>query len=353
MSTPILPFAVWEAGTNQASIPANDNALRSEILAGRVISKTTTAQPVGVDGAIYIIPAGATGSQWGGFTAGDLALFRGGTWYAYAPVQGVVARFDGSLEQWDGGAWVAISGGGDFENPMTSAGDMIVGGTDGDPMRLPAGATGDVLQMVAGQPTWGPSSGGGSGIEAPFTAPPQSGWSWVNQGTSTLVDNASEQVLIGGPTGSGANLVARARSAPATPYTATARIRAISPAKIYMSAGIGLRNSTTGRIITFDLLASPAGATFRVAKFNTSVSFNSEYTSITFPYFSDLWLRISDDGTNIKFFWSSDGIYWTEFYSVGRTDFMTPDQLIFLAGTENSATPNFAPIVRLLSWKID
>lgn len=111
MSDPILPFAVWAAGTNQASIPANDNALRSEILAGRVISKTTTAQPASpADGAIYIIPSGATGAMWATFTEGDLAIFRGGTWYAYAPVSGLVVNMLGGLQQWDGSAWEDLGG---------------------------------------------------------------------------------------------------------------------------------------------------------------------------------------------------------------------------------------------------
>lgn len=113
MSTPILPFAVWQQGTNNNSVPANDNALRSEILAGLVLSKTTTAQPAGpAQGAIYIIPAAATGAQWESFDAGDLAIFRAGTWYAYAPVEGVVVHMAGSLQQWDGAAWAEISGGG-------------------------------------------------------------------------------------------------------------------------------------------------------------------------------------------------------------------------------------------------
>ena len=132
MSTPILPFAVWEAGTNQASIPANDNALRSEILSGLVISKTTTAQPAGVDGAIYIIPSGATGAMWSTFAPGDLAIFRGGTWYAYAPVQGVVIHMDSSIQQWDGSDWVELSGSGggagDFLSPLVND-EISVSGT--------------------------------------------------------------------------------------------------------------------------------------------------------------------------------------------------------------------------------
>lgn len=39
-------------------------------------------------------------------------------------------------------------------NPMTASGDMIVGGVAGDPTRLAAGASGFVLSIVAGVPTW-------------------------------------------------------------------------------------------------------------------------------------------------------------------------------------------------------
>lgn len=137
MSTPILPYAVWEQGTNNNSVPANDNALRSEILAGLVLSKTTTAQPAGpAQGAIYIIPAGATGAQWAGFGAGDLAIFRAGTWYAYAPVEGVVVHMAGSLQQWDGAAWSEISGGG--------------GGGGAVPVALPIACSDETTALTVG-----------------------------------------------------------------------------------------------------------------------------------------------------------------------------------------------------------
>lgn len=134
MSDPILPFAVWAAGTNQASIPANDNSLRSEILAGRVISKTTTAQPASpADGAIYIIPSGATGVQWATFTAGDLAIFRAGTWSAWAPVSGLVVNMLGGLQQWDGSAW-----------------DDLGGSSGGAPVSTVSGTSHDITAAEAG-----------------------------------------------------------------------------------------------------------------------------------------------------------------------------------------------------------
>lgn len=111
----ILPFEVWPEGILQARFPANNNALRAEILAGLVISKATTAQPASpADGDIYIIPAGATGAQWSLLDADDLAIFKGGSWYGFAPVPGVVVNFDGSQEQYaeGSGGWVELSGSG-------------------------------------------------------------------------------------------------------------------------------------------------------------------------------------------------------------------------------------------------
>ncbi len=112
MSDPIFPFAVWETGTNENSIPANDNALRAEILGSNVISMVLTAQPASpTNGDIYIMPATHTGAQWSTFSQDDLAIYRDG-WYAYAPVDGVVVQMNGALYTFDGSSgWVLVSGG--------------------------------------------------------------------------------------------------------------------------------------------------------------------------------------------------------------------------------------------------
>ena len=48
-------------------------------------------------------------------------------------------------------------------NPMTAAGDIIYGGTDGVPTRLAAGSNGQYLKLVAGVPVWAAGGGGGGG----------------------------------------------------------------------------------------------------------------------------------------------------------------------------------------------
>lgn len=130
MSTPILPFAAWLSGTNQNSVPANDNALRSEILNGLVISESTDAQPGSPsDGDIYIMTGSASGDQWSTFNQFDLAIYRSGTWYAYAPADGIVVNVNGTLKRWDGSAYIdATSGGsgsGDVVGPPSSTADAV------------------------------------------------------------------------------------------------------------------------------------------------------------------------------------------------------------------------------------
>ena len=71
-------------------------------------------------------------------------------------------------------------------NPMTAAGDLVIGGTSGVPTRLAAGTDGYTLTMTAGAPAWGPPAGGGGAMIYPLAGIPIStGTSW---GTS-ITDN--------------------------------------------------------------------------------------------------------------------------------------------------------------------
>jgi hypothetical protein len=58
-------------------------------------------------------------------------------------------------------------GGGGMSNPMTTTGDIIIGGSSGTPARLGAGTNNYVLTMTSGSPAWQPSAGGGGGSGIP------------------------------------------------------------------------------------------------------------------------------------------------------------------------------------------
>lgn len=111
-STPFMPPAMWLSGTNQNSIPANDNAMRLWITQADV-DNATTAQPASpADGDVHIIQSTHTGAQWSTFTPNDVAIFSGGTWYAFAPVEGMRVSVSGTVYIYTSGAWAAAGGGG-------------------------------------------------------------------------------------------------------------------------------------------------------------------------------------------------------------------------------------------------
>lgn len=65
------------------------------------------------------------------------------------------------------GAFSALPG--SLTNPMTTLGDLIVGGTSGTPARLGIGSSGQVPTVVSGAIAWQTPSGGGGGGGAPLT----------------------------------------------------------------------------------------------------------------------------------------------------------------------------------------
>lgn len=163
-SPPIIPFALWQSGTNQNSVPANDNALRAEILQ-RNVNNATTAQPGSPsDGDTYIIQSTHTGAQWSTFTPKDLAIYKGGTWYAFAPVEGVKITVGGAVYVYTSGAWTAAGGGGgsgDVVGPSGAVANNLVvfDGTTGKlvkdggkrtPLIIPVACSDETTALTAG-----------------------------------------------------------------------------------------------------------------------------------------------------------------------------------------------------------
>lgn len=113
MSEPILPLRQWPAGIQQASVPANDNALRLEALSRPCLGVANDEAGGDADGDVWIVgdtPAGA----FANFDEHDIALYRGG-WHAWAPVDGVRLVVNDVRKVFDGADWIddpSITGGG-------------------------------------------------------------------------------------------------------------------------------------------------------------------------------------------------------------------------------------------------
>ena len=107
MSQPILPLAVWQSGTNNNSIPANDNSLRVEVALKEAISIADSEPGAPEQRDLHIV-----GTPWGGFTTNNAVIYLGDTWYEYDAFDGWFKTIDGDLYNFDGSSWSLVSGGG-------------------------------------------------------------------------------------------------------------------------------------------------------------------------------------------------------------------------------------------------
>ena len=105
-----LPYLA--AGQMQKHVTLNEALTRLDALVQTaVVSRTTTVQPPApADGALWILPPGATGTDWGSWPAGTLARAEGGGWSAVAAPDGLVVLVADAAElvvrHWDG--WVGL-----------------------------------------------------------------------------------------------------------------------------------------------------------------------------------------------------------------------------------------------------
>jgi hypothetical protein len=107
-ATPIFPLAVWAAGTNQNSVPANDNALRLQALSSPAAGIADAAPVSPAENAQYIV-----GTAWGGFATKSIVIYKGGTWYEFAPIEGMLKDVAGVLYRYHTAAWEVYTGGSD------------------------------------------------------------------------------------------------------------------------------------------------------------------------------------------------------------------------------------------------
>lgn len=105
-AVPLLPFDTWPAGITQAATPANDNALRAEVIAKPALSFQASQPSLtspGDDGELYVLSA-----AWGDEVTGTLALFTDSTWYYFVPYAGMVKKVGNVVSEYVGGAWQSL-----------------------------------------------------------------------------------------------------------------------------------------------------------------------------------------------------------------------------------------------------
>lgn len=244
-----------------------------------------------------------------------------------------------------GGATVAGGGGGSERDTYAN---LIASTPAAGTVGFPTDGF-DLLQYDSGWSPWGPL--------LPLTTVPTAGWSSVN---SPTVTTPGGKVFVTGAAAASDNIRMYLRSVPSAPYVVTMAYlpRMVWPAN-FLHCGICLRESGTGEIMTFgplnDSTVVAAVDHFAAIKWTNATTFSAKYTltpaNATAPQWQRgpvMWLQIEDDNTTRFLRVSNDGFHWFTLFSVGRTDFLTPDQ-IGIAINSNNAT--HAAGIMLMSWE--
>lgn len=185
----------------------------------------------------------------------------------------------------------------------------------------------------------------------PVTLPLVANYSWINQSGASASDTGSGIYLqtLGINSGSrSARMLVK--SAPSTPFTISACIQYAGISTFGANNGpVGLcfRESSSGKVHAYAIDFNSSGDCIMIStKYNSPTSFNSDYSSSVSDYVAGVvWLRIKDNGTSRFCEYSRDGTNYNNFHFIGRTDFITADQVGFFVD------PIYQDIkVTLISW---
>jgi hypothetical protein len=182
-------------------------------------------------------------------------------------------------------------------------------------------------------------------------------FTWVNQGTATATDQNGTIVLVA-PPAAGENNRILTRTAPTAPYSYIGASRFCGfrdDAGSIPHFGMGLRQSSSGKHTVIAMLADSNGpCRLHVCNYTDASTFSSiPLTRSHFGFIApELWFKVENDGTNIKYYVGFDGLTWTLLYSVAKANFMTttgPDQLMWYGAHFNSSG-KWDTMTRLIHW---
>ncbi len=180
------------------------------------------------------------------------------------------------------------------------------------------------------------------------TLPPTAGWTDVNLGSATYTADSGWLGLKTEGVGS-SQVRIKVRTIPATPYTVTACL-VITSNTGSSSAGLFLRESGTGRIVTLSIGGT---GTLNSAKYTNETTFSATYSSnsgVVTPQGSKPCFRRADNGTTRTLSFSNDREQWVELPTQGHTDFLTADQIGWGMVTGSGSSNGEWIAASLLSW---
>lgn len=155
------------------------------------------------------------------------------------------------------------------------------------------------------------SATGGNTIEATRTLPKVAQFTWNNQGAATATDGKAS--LIFDPVNATSNVESLEQSAPAAPWDVYMRIEVPVFQAANNQAGFWLRNSSNGRMLFFGYYnpGTSSPPQLLVQRWTNNTTFYQTLTGFPAPAAVwTPWLRVSNNGTTLTLYVSSDGYDW-------------------------------------------
>jgi len=183
----------------------------------------------------------------------------------------------------------------------------------------------------------------------PFTAPVNDDFAWVNQGGAS-VDADHGGIFLLAPANAGASLRVRKKSAPSTPYTIDIGFVMQAERDNSRDAGFVWRQSSDGKLVTVALGVTTATMlSISLLKWTDATTYSALYAVTSWEKWTPIcWLRCADTGANRVVSVSCDRRHWEQIHSVGRTDFLTADEVGFFANESNNT---YQCGMELLHWE--
>lgn len=220
------------------------------------------------------------------------------------------------------------------------------------------GATGPAGSSGSAGSTGATGATGPAGLFSnQITTPPTlSSWTQLNISSSATAADSGVGPVITDAFGTGPRVRALLQNVPSAPYTIDALFSVAIPASNYSGAGICFSDGTKVQAMAVGM---NNGSVNRVVAFTSPSIFSADSTASQFWFFSasSVWMRVKDDGTNIYFYHSGDGVNWNLRYSVakasgflGASGYTKVGFMLDVEGTAQAGSTQACSIT-LLSWK--
>jgi hypothetical protein len=160
---------------------------------------------------------------------------------------------------------------------------------------------------------------GGSMYGGLLTVPTLANFTKLNQGSSTMVQNAASVYLAQAAETGGEHVRGIYLAAPATPYRAQALVK-IMPGASYARSFAGFYDGTNKvQMICADGFGGSAPIIDTLSYSTPSAGSATSYGTVVPIQMPDtIWLGVANDGTTIYFEYSYDGVNWVTQYSIAK-----------------------------------